>query len=76
MYVKNKGANNVYLATPVCPTDSIPRVKKYFDDVFFYEKSDSPFFAVGAVYEDFHQVSDQDMFFIIEEAKKNGLIYI
>jgi|GEM_PF-6791284 len=52
------------------PTDSIPRVKKYFDDVFCYEKSDSFFFAVGAFYEDFHQVSDQEMFFIIEEAKK------
>lgn len=76
MYVKNKGAKNVYLAIPVCPTDSIPRVKKYFDDVFCYEKSDSPFFAVGAFYEDFHQVSEQDMFFIIEEAKKNGLFYI
>jgi predicted phosphoribosyltransferase len=75
MYVKNKGAKNVYLAIPVCPTDSIPRVKKYFDDVFCYEKSDSPFFAVGTFYEDFHQVSDQEMFFIIEEAKKNGLFY-
>jgi hypothetical protein len=29
MYVKNKGANNVYLAAAVSTTDSIPRVKKY-----------------------------------------------
>ena len=75
IYVKNEGAKNVYLAVPVCPSDSIPRVKKYFDDVLCYEKSDSPFFAVGAFYEDFHQVSDQEMFLIIEEAQKNGLFY-
>jgi predicted phosphoribosyltransferase len=76
MYVKNKGNSNVYLVAAVCPTDSIPKVKKYFDDVFCYEKSYSPFFAVGAFYEDFHQVSDQEIFFIIEEAKKDGFFYI
>lgn len=75
IYSKNKGANKVYLAVPVCPSDSILRVKKYFDNVFCYERSDSPFFAVGSFYQDFHQITDEEMFLIIEEAKKNELFY-
>ncbi len=75
IYAKNKGAKNVYLAVPVCPSDSISRVLKYFDDVFCLEKVDTLFFAVGAYYRDFHQISDEEMFSIIEKSKEERLFY-
>lgn len=62
MYVKKKGANNVYLAVPVCPADSISKVKKVFDDVFCLHPVETPFFAVGSYYQDFHQLTDEEMY--------------
>ena len=73
MYAKNKGAKKVILAVPVCPTDSVNRVKEVFDDVICYEKVDTPFFAVGAFYKDFHQVSDEEVKEYEEKAQKEGL---
>ena len=61
IYAKNRGANKVYLAVPVCPDDSIPRVKKFFDDVICLYPVKTPFFAVGAYYQDFRQLTDDDM---------------
>ena len=73
MYAKNKGAKNVILAVPVCPEDSINRVKEVFDEIICYEKADTPFFAVGAFYKDFHQVSDEEVREYEEKAQKEGL---
>ncbi len=73
LYAKNKGARKVILAVPVCPEDSINRVKDVFDEVICYEKVDTPFFAVGAFYRDFHQVSDEEVKEYEEKAQREGL---
>ncbi len=74
LYAKNKGASRVILAVPVCPVDSLERLKEYFDDVICLEPVDTPAFAVGAFYEDFHQVEDDEFFRYIEKAKAEGLL--
>ncbi len=73
LYAKNKGAKKVILAVPVCPEDSISRVKDVFDEVICYEKVDTPFFAVGAFYRDFHQVEDDEVKMYEEKAREEGL---
>ncbi len=73
LYAKNKGARKIILAVPVCPEDSINRVKDIFDEVICYEKVDTPFFAVGAFYRDFHQVSDEEVKEYEEKALREGL---
>ncbi|WP_457624462.1 phosphoribosyltransferase [Persephonella sp.] len=75
MYARNKGAKRVILAVPVCPSDSIQRVGRYFDDVICYHKVDTLFFAVGAYYQDFHQVSDTELYDYLKRAEKEGLLY-
>lgn len=72
-YVKNQGASRVVLAVPVCPTDSYQRAYQYFDEVVCYQKVESPFFAVGAYYQDFHQVEDEELLNIIQTAKEERL---
>ncbi|MCX7737800.1 MAG: phosphoribosyltransferase family protein [Hydrogenothermaceae bacterium] len=72
-YVKNQGASRVILAVPVCPTDSYQRVHQYFDEVLCYQKVGSSFFAVGAYYQNFHQVKDEDLLNIIQTAKEKWL---
>ncbi|WP_457622576.1 phosphoribosyltransferase [Persephonella sp.] len=74
-YLKKKGAKKVILAVPVCPVDSIDRVKKVFDQVICYHKDSTPLFAVGMFYEDFHQVTDSEMFNYLKRAEEEGLLY-
>ncbi len=73
MSAKNKGARKVILAVPVCPANNREKVKRVFDDFICYEAVDTPFFAVGAFYRDFHQVSDEEVKQYIEKAKQKGL---
>jgi len=75
MYARNKGAKRVILAVPVCPYDSIQRIGRYFDDLICYHKIDAPFFAVGAYYQDFHQVSDAELYDFLRRAEEEGLLY-
>jgi len=74
LYARNKGADKVILAVPVCPVDSLQKIKEYFDDIICLEPVDTPMFAVGAFYEDFHQVEDDEFFSYIEKAKKENLL--
>lgn len=74
-YLKNQGANKIFLAIPVCPTSSIDRVKQIYDDLICPHKIKSYTFAVGAFYEDFHQNTDEELYEYIEKAKNHGLLY-
>ncbi|WP_029519869.1 phosphoribosyltransferase family protein [Persephonella sp. IF05-L8] len=71
---KERGAQKVILAVPVCPVDSILRVKEIFDDIVCYHKVDTPFFAVGAYYQDFHQIEDYELFEYLTKAKEKKLL--
>lgn len=57
-FIKKKKAKKVILATPVIATDTLPKVKRYFDEVVYLEAS-GEFHAVGQFYEEFEQVSDE-----------------
>ncbi|MBK3332536.1 phosphoribosyltransferase [Persephonella atlantica] len=75
MYAKKKGASEVILAVPVCPSDSVKKAEEIFDKVICYNKVNSLFFAVGAYYQDFHQVSDSELEMYIKKAENEGLYY-
>lgn len=73
LYIRKEGAKEIILAVPVCPSDSYVRAANYFDKVICYHKVDTTFFAVGAFYQDFHQIEDIKLFYIIQKAKEEGL---
>lgn len=75
LYARNLGAKKLILAVPVAPSDSFSRVYKVYEDVIVYEKVSTPFFAVGAYYQDFHQLTDSELFFYLEKAKVENLLY-
>ncbi len=58
--VRLRGAVRVVLAAPVVAAASIPELKRDFDDVVAVDQP-SPFFAVGRWYEQFDQVSDEQV---------------
>jgi len=74
-YLKNQGANKIFLAIPVCPTSSTERVRDVYDDLICPHRIKSYAFAVGAFYEDFHQNTDEELYEYLEKAKEQNLLY-
>ncbi len=75
LYARNLGAKKLVLAVPVAPSDSISKAYKVYSEVIVYERVNTPFFAVGAYYQDFHQLTDEELFFYLEKAKAENLLY-
>ncbi|HEX9061952.1 MAG TPA: phosphoribosyltransferase family protein [Clostridia bacterium] len=66
--VKNQGASKTVLAVPVGPLETIEEFKGIVDEVICPYVPEE-FYAVGEYYEDFDQVSDEEVFDIIKELK-------
>jgi putative phosphoribosyl transferase len=65
LWARSHEAARVVLAVPVGPHDVAARVGDAFDEVVVLE-SPSGFFAVGAAYEDFDQVDDDEVRAVLE----------
>lgn len=59
-FVKKKRALTSVLATPVIAKDTLVKVRRYFDEVVYLEAPEE-FHAVGQFYEEFPQVSDDEV---------------
>jgi len=57
---KHAGADNVVVATPVAPPDTVKKLQRIADEVVVLE-SPVYFAAVGQFYEEFPQVSDKEV---------------
>jgi len=72
-FAKKRNPHKVVLAAPVAPPDTVAMLKQNCaDDVVVYETPE-PFFAVGMFYEDFHQLTDEEVLAYREMAKELGL---
>ena len=61
MMLKKKGASRVYAVAPCAPLDTVNLLKKHADDVFVLNVKKFGSFAVGSYYEDFKELSDEDV---------------
>ncbi|MBE3520180.1 MAG: phosphoribosyltransferase [Firmicutes bacterium] len=59
-YLRRKSPSRLVLAVPVAPADTIAKLERYADEVVCPLKP-SLFFAVGEWYEDFSQVTDEEV---------------
>jgi putative phosphoribosyl transferase len=64
--VRRKRPRRLVLAVPVCPPDSARRLREEADEVLCLH-TPSRFFGVGQWYEDFSQVSDEEVASILAE---------
>jgi len=73
-YAKAKAAAKVILAAPACSesTAKAMRLKSEFDDVICLIES-SAFLAVGLYFQDFEQVSDEEVVQLLSQARTNQL---
>jgi putative phosphoribosyl transferase len=63
-----QGPASVVLAVPVCPPEAVPDLQHEFDEVAALA-TPRPFLAVGEHYDDFRQVSDDEVEQILAEAR-------
>jgi putative phosphoribosyl transferase len=59
--VRNRGPRKVVVAIPCSPTRSIDLVTPHADEVYCLIRSDEPIFAVASYYEDFSDLSDDQV---------------
>lgn len=66
--IRRAGPAHLVLAAPVAPPDTIEKLAREVDEVVCLA---TPwlFFAIGRFYDDFHQVSDQEVIDLLERAQ-------
>jgi putative phosphoribosyl transferase len=62
--VRSRMPRRVVLAVPVAPTSTLEELSGEADDIVCLQ-SHEPFYAIGAFYEDFHQISDREVIEIL-----------
>jgi putative phosphoribosyl transferase len=67
--MRRLNAAAITLAVPLGPSDSIEMLRPYVDDLICL-KTPSPFMAVGYWYEDFDQVSDEEVIDLLKKARE------
>lgn len=65
--LKRKSPQRLILAVPVAPADTIEMLRSEVDDVVCLDTPE-PFYAIGMHYDDFHQVPDDEVVRLMNEA--------
>lgn len=68
--LRSRPLQQLVLALPVGPPDTLARLEQEVDRLV-YLHAPEPFWAVGAFYSVFHQISDQEVTRLLEEASKS-----
>ncbi|MDB5482945.1 MAG: Erythromycin esterase [Caulobacteraceae bacterium] len=64
--LRRQGARRLVLAVPVAPPDTLEAMRDEADDVVCLV-APRPFHGVGAFYDDFHQLTDEEMIAVLRE---------
>ena len=67
-FIKKLGAKKIVVATPVAPPDAVKKLRTEVDEVITLETPEL-FFAIGQFYEDFEQISDEEVIELLKEAE-------
>jgi len=74
--LKNLNPDKIIAIAPVCPKDTKEMLLNFFDDVYCLIEPDTKPFAVASFYEDFHDLSDDEVLELIEDLKENNLWWV
>ncbi len=73
--LKKYNPQRIIAIAPVCPTDTKKLLENYFDEVYCLIESEKKPFAVASFYQDFHDLSDDEILEIIEDLKEKKLLW-
>ncbi len=66
-FIKKRHPKKIIFAVPTGPSEVLDKIRREVDEVVVLD-TPYPFFAVGAVYEDFPQVSDREVISLLKKA--------
>ncbi len=69
--IRERKPRKLVLAVPVAPTSTLDELSGLPDEIVCLQ-SHEPFYAIGLYYEDFRQVSDDEVIGILAEARKHA----
>ncbi len=69
--VLKRKPKRLVLAVPVAPTSTLEELRGKADDIVCLQ-SHEPFYAIGLYYEDFHQITDDDVIDMLSKARAPG----
>jgi len=74
-FLKKFNPNKIIAIAPVCPTETKNLLENYFDNVYCLIESDKKPFEISSFYEDFHDISNEEILAIINDLKEKNLIW-
>lgn len=70
--LRRKKPKRIVVAVPVAPADTVKKLGKEADEVICLD-TPYPFYAIGAFYEDFSQLTDEDVIGILQERQRKAV---
>ncbi|WP_456456007.1 phosphoribosyltransferase [Thermovibrio sp.] len=74
-FLRKFSPDSLVAVAPVCPVHTKELLKEHFDQVFCLVESRELPFAVASFYEDFHDLTDQEVLEYVNRLKKYGLFF-
>ncbi len=74
-FLKKLNPDRIYAVAPVCPVHTKELLENYYDGVFCLVESRELPFAVASFYEDFHDLTDEEVLSYIEDLKRENLFW-
>lgn len=74
-FLKKLNPERIYAVSPVCPTHTKELLENFYDGVYCLVESRELPFAVASFYEDFHDLTDEEVLELIEDLKRENLFW-
>jgi putative phosphoribosyl transferase len=74
-FLRKLNPEKVFAVSPVCPVHTKELLERYYDGVYCLLESKELPFAVASFYQDFHDLSDEEVLELIEELKRENLFW-
>ena len=75
-FLKQLKPDAVLAVSPVCPKNTRESLLNYFDDVYCLVESTELPFAVASFYEDFHDLTDEEVMEYVEDLRRENLLWM
>ena len=74
-FLKKLNPAKIYAVAPVCPVHTRELLENYYDGAYCLVESRELPFAVASFYEDFHDLTDEEVLTYVEELKRENLFW-
>ena len=74
-FLRKLNPEKIFAVAPVCPVHTKELLENYYDGVFCLVESRELPFAVASFYSDFHDLSDEEILTLIEDLRKEKLLW-